>query len=106
LPWRRLRRKAITAHTETQEDLLEIITHIFAVLIGRPGWDKPCDRADLLFVGPIQADRRRILMKPGGRDGIDPQGMECNSPEHAVEICDKQRIENLSEAVIVQRRSS
>src|SRR5215467_5677581 len=63
-------RQALTAHAETQEDLLEIITPIFAMPIGRPGRDKPCDRADLLLIGAIQADRRRILMEPGGRDGI------------------------------------
>ncbi len=79
-------RQALTAYTETQEDLLEIITPIFAMPIGRPGRDKPRNRAALLLIGSIQADRRRILMEPGGRDGIDLQGVECDSSKHAVEL--------------------
>jgi len=69
-------REAIPAHAETQEDLLEVIPPIFAVPISRSGWDKPRHRADRLLRGPIQADRRRILMEPGGREGIDLQGVE------------------------------
>src|SRR4029450_4016541 len=99
-------REASTAHAETQEDLLEVIPPIFAVPISRPGGDKPRNRADRLLIGPIQADRRRILMEPGGREGIDLQGVECDSPKDAVELRGKQRLENLAEAVIVQRRSS
>src|SRR5262249_21191450 len=98
--------EAITVHAETQEDLLEIIPPIFAVPISRPGWDKPRNRADRLLIGPIQADRRRILMEPGGREGIDLQGVEGDSPKDAVELRGKERIENLAEAVIVQRGSA
>jgi len=46
-------REAITADAETQEDLLEIIPPIFAVPIGRPGRDQPCDWAGRLLIGPI-----------------------------------------------------
>jgi hypothetical protein len=97
--------EAFTAHAEAQEDLLEIIAPIFAVPIGRPGWDKPRNRADLFLIGPIQADRRRILMEPGGRDSIDLQGIECDGAKDTSELRGKQRIENLTEAVIVQRGS-
>src|SRR5262249_28020924 len=98
--------ETLTAHAEAQEHLLEIITPIFAVPIGRPGWDQPCDRARRLRIGPIQGDRGRILMEPGGREGIDVQGVEGDGPKHAVEIRAKQRLEHLAEAVIVQRHSS
>jgi hypothetical protein len=33
---------------------------IFAVPIGRPGWDKPRNRADLLLIGPIQGNRHDL----------------------------------------------
>ncbi len=98
-------RQALTADAETQEDLLEIITSIFAVPIGRPRRDKPCDRAGLLLIGSIQRDGRRILMEPRSRDSIDVQGVEGDGTKDAIELCGKQRLENLPEAVIVQRRS-
>jgi hypothetical protein len=66
-PW-----EALTAHAETQEHLLAILPPIFAVPIGRPRRDKPRNRAGLLFIGSVQGDRRRILMEPRGRGGIDP----------------------------------
>jgi hypothetical protein len=95
-------REAIATHAETQEHLLEIVMAVFAMPIGRAGWDKPCHRAGLLLIGPIQGDRCRILMEPWGREGIHLKGVECDGTKHAVEIGGKQRIENLSEAVIVQ----
>jgi hypothetical protein len=64
-------REAFTAHAETQQHLLEIIAPIFAMPIGRPRRDRSFAQAGFLLVGPIQADRRRILMEPGGREGID-----------------------------------
>src|SRR5215831_1416538 len=45
-------------------------------------------------------------MEPGGREGIDLQGVEGDSTKDAVELCGKQRLKKLAEAVIVQRRSS
>src|SRR5262249_55961489 len=98
--------EAITAHAETQEHLLEIIMPIFAVPIGRPRRDEPLGWAGLLPISPITADSRRILMEPGGREGIDLQGVEGDGTKDAVELRSKQRLENLAEAVIVQRRSS
>jgi hypothetical protein len=73
------------------------------VPIGRARWSQPCDGADLLLIGPIQGERRRILMKPGGREGIDFQGIKCNSPKQAVEIGGKQGIEDLPQPVIMER---
>jgi hypothetical protein len=61
----------LTAHAKTQEHLLELIMPIFAVPIGRPRRDQPFDRAGLLLIGPIERERRRILMEPWSRDGID-----------------------------------
>jgi hypothetical protein len=83
--------------------LLEIIMPIFAVPIGRPRRDQPLDRTGLLLIGPIESDRRRILMEPWGRDGIDLQGVECESTKHAVEIGGKQGIEDLPQSVIMER---
>jgi hypothetical protein len=78
-------REALTAHAETQEHLLEIIMPICAVPIGRPRRDRPCDWAGLLFIGSVQGERRRILMEPGGREGIDREGVEGDSPKHTVQ---------------------
>jgi acetoin utilization protein AcuB len=62
--------KALPTDAKTQEHLLEIITSIFAVPIGRTRRDQPFDRVGLLRIGPIERDGRRILMEPWGRDGI------------------------------------
>ena len=70
---------------------------ILAVPIGRPRWDKPFDRAGFLLISPIQGDRCRILVQPGSRDGIDPQGIKCDRTKHPVEIGGKQRVEDLSQ---------
>jgi hypothetical protein len=96
-------REALTAHAKTQEHLLEIITAIFAVPIGRTRRDQPFDRAGLLLIGPVESDCRRILMEPWGRDGIDLQGVEGDSPKHAVEMGGKQGIEDLPQPVIMER---
>ena len=83
---------------------------IFAMPIGRPWGDRAlwtCERGCGLLsflIGPIQRDRGRILMEPGGRDGIDLQGVQCDRPKHAIEIRGKQGIEDLAQPVIVQRR--
>ena len=53
---------------------------IFAVPISRTRWDQPFDRAGLLLIGPIESDRRRILMEPGGRDGIDLRALSAIAP--------------------------
>jgi hypothetical protein len=79
---------------------------IFAVPIGRPRWDRAFARPDRLVLGPIEGDRRRILMEPGGREGIDLQGIEGDGTKHPVERRGKQRLEHLSEVIIVQRRAS
>jgi hypothetical protein len=96
-------RETITTHTETQEHLLEIITPIFAVPRGRPRRARPFAWAGLLLIGPLQGERRRILREPGGRDGIDRQGVERDSPKHAVQIGGTQRIEELPQPVIMER---
>ena len=45
-------------------------------------------------------------MEPRSREGIDLQSVEGDGTKDAVELRGNQRIENLAEAVIVQRRSS
>jgi hypothetical protein len=76
---------------------------IFAVPIGRTRRDQPFDRAGRLLIGPIESDRRRILMEPGGRDGIDLQGVACDRPKDAVEIGGNQGVEDLPQSVIMER---
>jgi len=100
-PW-----EALTAHAETQEPLLEISRPICAVPLGWPRRDRPCAWAGLLFRGSVQGDRRRILLEPGGREGIDLQGVEGDGTKDAVALRGTQRLEHRAEAVIVQRRSS
>src|SRR5262245_61244514 len=76
---------------------------IFAVPLSRPRRDRPCAGAGFLLIGSIQGDRRRILMEPGGREGIALQGVEGDRPKHAVERCGKQRLEHLPQPVIMER---
>jgi len=76
---------------------------ICAVPIGRPRWDKSFDWAGLLLIGSVEGDRRRILMEPGGREGLDLQGVEGDRPKHAIEIHGKQRVEDLPQPVIMER---
>jgi hypothetical protein len=83
--------------------LLEIITPIFAVPIGRTRRDRACALVRLLLIGSLQGDRRRILMEPGCRDGLDLQGVEGDSPKHTVQIRGKQRIQDLPQSVIMER---
>src|SRR5215510_3022478 len=71
--------------------------------ISRPRRDRPCAWAGVLFLGSIQGDRRRILMEPWGREGIDRQGVEGDRPKHAVERRGKQRIENRPQPVSMER---
>jgi hypothetical protein len=66
-----------------------------------PG-DQPFARGGLLLIGPIQANRRRILMQPGGRHGIDLQGVKRDRTKHAVEIRGKQRLQDLPQPVIIE----
>src|SRR5262249_33044363 len=95
--------EALTADAETEEHLLESIMSIFAVPISRPRRDRPCAGAGFLLIGSIQGDRRRILIEPWGREGIDLQGVEGDRPKHAVEMRGKQRLENLPQPVIMER---
>ena len=103
-PWRRpIRNEAVTAHAETQEHVLAIITPIFAVPIRRTRRDGPCAPVGFLLIGPIEGERRRILGQPGRREGLDLQGVECDRPKHAVQIHRKQPIEDLPQPVIMER---
>ena len=96
--------EAKTAHAETQEHWLEIIMAIFAVPIRRTRWDLP-PRGGLLLIGPIEGDCRRILVQPGGCDGIDIQGIEGERTTYPVQMRSQQRIEALPQPVIMERGS-
>jgi hypothetical protein len=104
-------REAITVHAETQEHLLAIIMPIFAMPIGRTWGDRALRTVGVrgtgvlpFLIGPIERDRGRVLMEPGGWNGIHLQGMQCHSPKHPVQMGRKQGIEDLAQPVIVQRR--
>ena len=97
---------ASTAHAEPEEHVLEGIPPILAGPISRPGWAKPRTRAERLLRGPLQADRRRIRMEPGGREGIDLQGVEGDSTQDAGARRGTQRREQLAAAVSVPRRAA
>jgi hypothetical protein len=95
--------EALTAHAKTQEHWRELMMPICAVPIGRTRRDWPFAPVGLLLISPIEGDRRRLLGQPGGRDGIDLQGMERDRTTHTVQIHRKQRSEDLPEPVIMAR---
>jgi hypothetical protein len=94
-------RETLTAHAKTQEHLFEIIMSIFAVPISRTRRDWPVAPVRLLLISPIEGDRRRILVQPGGRDGIDLQGIEGDGPKYLVEMNGEEGIENLSQSRVM-----
>jgi hypothetical protein len=96
-------REALTTHGETQEDRLALIPPLLAVPRGRPRRNRSCAWGDLRCIGSVEGDRRGTLMEPGGREGIDFQGVACDRPQHAVERRGHPRIEALPRSVIMPR---
>jgi hypothetical protein len=92
---------AIPTHAETQQDLFEIVTTVFAMSIGRSG--RPRRRLRVVCIRPIECNGRRILMEPRCRERIDLQRFEGDHTKHLVEIGGKQRIEDVPQAVIMER---
>src|SRR5262245_35895346 len=92
----------ITTHTEAQKHLREIIMAILAVPISRPRRDKPFDLAGFLLMRPLLGERCRIVMEPGGREGIHRQGVERDRPKHTVELRGKQGIEDLPQPILME----
>jgi hypothetical protein len=82
---------AVPTHAQTEEDLFEVVTTVFAMPISRPrsAWGLRFVR-----IGPIEGNRGGVLMQPGRRDGRDLQGFEGDCPKHRVEIGRKQRIQD------------
>lgn len=76
---------------------------ILAGPISRPRRDQSFDGAGCLFISPLQGERCRILLEPGGREGIHLQGVERDRPKHAVELRGKQGIEELPQSLIMAR---
>jgi hypothetical protein len=85
----------LTAYAKTQEHVLEIIMPILAVAIRRPRRDWPVAPVGLLLIRSIEGDRRRLLVQPGSREGIDLQSMERDRPKQPVQMRRKQPIEDL-----------
>ena len=96
-------REALTAHATPPPHLLAISTPLWAVPIGRPRRARAFPQVGLLLRGPLQGNRRRILRKPRGREGIALQGVEGDHPKHAGEMRGTQRLEALPQPVIMAR---
>jgi len=73
---------------------------IFAMPVSRPGGSRGLR---LVFIRAIEGERRRILVQPGGREGIDLQGIERDRPKPPVERRRKQRLEDLPQPVSMER---
>jgi hypothetical protein len=83
---------AIATDSQTQEHLLEIRAAIFAVSVS---WPRGSRGLWLVRIHPIERNRCGVLMQPGGRDGIDLERFEGDSPKDPIEIGGKQRIEDV-----------
>ena len=73
---------------------------ILARPVRRPGGSRGLR---LVFIRAIEGERRRIRGQPGGREGIDLQGMERDRSKHPVQMRRKQRREDLPQPVIMER---
>jgi hypothetical protein len=91
---------SIPTHAETEQHLFEVVTTVFAMPVGRPRRPR---HVRFVLIGPIEGNRSGILMQPGRRKGIDLQGFEGDRTKHRVEIGRKQRIEDMSQAGIMER---
>jgi hypothetical protein len=91
---------AISAHAKAQQDLFEIVSTVFAMPIGRArrSWG-----LRLVCIRSIERNGRRILREPRCRERIDFQCFEGDHAKHLVEIGRKQRIEDVAQAVIIER---
>src|SRR5262245_29414231 len=90
----------IPAYSRTQEHLFEIVPPVFAMPVSRPGgsyhfW--------FVLIRPIERNRRGVLMEPWRWDGVDLQRFEGNGAQDLVEIGRKQRIEDVSQSVVMKR---
>jgi hypothetical protein len=55
-------------------------------------------------IRPVERNGRRLLMQPGGRDRIDCQRFEGDHTQHLGEIGGKQRIEDVTQSIIIRAR--
>jgi hypothetical protein len=91
---------AIATHPQTQEPLFEVVASIFAVPVGWPGrsgslW--------LVLIRSIERHGRRVLMEPGGWDGVDLECFQSKRAQHLVEVGRQQRIEDVPQPVSMER---
>jgi len=90
----------ITAYPAAEEPLFAIITTVLTLPVGRSGGPRCCGG---IFLRPIERNRRGVLGQPGCREGIDRQRFERDSITDSVEIGRKERIEDVSEPVSMER---
>jgi hypothetical protein len=105
-------REPLTTHAETQPPLRESLTPILAVPIRRTRRYERRGRllalgpwARLCLISPLPGERGRLLMEPGGRNGLPLQGLEREHTKPAVEMGGTQGLEELPQPVIMQRGS-
>jgi hypothetical protein len=91
---------AIATPPETQEHWLEVVPAILAVPLSRPGRSGSLRPA---LLRPLERTGRGVLMPPGGRDGGDLEGCECQRPTPLMAIGRTQRIEEVPQPVIRER---
>jgi hypothetical protein len=88
----------IPAHPKTEDHLFDLVTSIFAMLIG----GMPLASA-VVLIGANERKSSGILREPWRWNGINLQGFEDDRPQHCVEMGGKKRVEDVPEAVIVDR---
>jgi hypothetical protein len=95
----------VTAHAETPQHLVEIITPSLAVPIRRTRRDRLCAPVGGLLIRSLAGERRRLLGQPRRREGLDLQGLECERTTPPVQMHRKQRGAALPQPLIMERRA-
>jgi hypothetical protein len=102
------RASTVSTDAETQQHLLELRVAIFVVSMDRAWGHRGGRRLCLLrhglwvsCIGPIEGNRRRILMEPQRREGLESKAFERHGPKHLVQVGGKQRVQALAQTVIV-----
>jgi hypothetical protein len=91
---------SISTDPEPEEHRFELVPPVLALPVGRP---RGADWLRSVLIRPIEGNRGGILRRPRGWDGIDLQGCERNGTKPLVEIGGKQGIQEVPEAVIMER---
>jgi hypothetical protein len=77
------RSASIPTHPQTQQHLCEIVTPIVARAVGRA---RGPQLLRFVLIRSIACTRRRVLLSPGGRDGLHRQCVQGDGVKHPIEI--------------------